>query len=195
MAEIQSLLSPVNAPGVWISWDQSLHVASLRYFDRDALSRSVQGLLGMPLPSVCRAICAPNLPDLDTTILAWRSPTEALLLCGEPALILRLQNLDSRGAGCVVDQTGGLLVLRSKGTRVCELLAGIGGHGSLPDLGQAKCSRIAEVPVLAIQAQLGETLLVVERVYAEHLMNWLRASAADAGDHERCQPESTNNQQ
>ena len=38
---------------------------------------------------------------------------------------------------------------------------------------------MAEVPVLAIQVQLREILLIVERVYAEHLMNWLRVSAAD----------------
>jgi hypothetical protein len=180
MAETHNLPSRAKAPEVWISRDQNLHVASLRYFDRDAFSRSVQERLGMPLPGVCSALCAPNLSDLDTTVLAWRSPTEALLLCNDPAVVLQLQvHLDSGNDGCVVDQTGGLLVLRLKGTRVAELFARIGGHGTLPDLGQAKRSRLAEVPVLAIQVQLGEILLVVERVYAEHLMNWTQVHALD----------------
>jgi hypothetical protein len=193
MAEIHNLLSPVKAPGVWISCDQNLNVASLRYFDRDAFSRSVQERLGMPLPGVCSALCAPNLSDLDTTVLAWRSPTEAVLLCNGPAVILQLQvHLDSGNDGCVVDQTGGLLALRSKGTGVAELFARIGGPGTLPDLGQAKRSRLAEVPVLAIQVHSGEILLVVERVYAEHLMNWLRVSTADMDGYEACQAENTN---
>jgi sarcosine oxidase gamma subunit len=91
-------------------------------------------------------------------------------------------HVDARNDGCVIDQTGGLLVLRAKGERIGELLARVGGHGALPTLGEARRSRMAEIPVLAIQVQADETLLVVERVYAEHLMNWLRVNAADVED-------------
>jgi sarcosine oxidase gamma subunit len=179
MAEIRDSLSPIEAPGLRIVWDPGLHAASLRYFDPiDVFSRRIQALLGVPLPGVCRAIRAPGLSD--TTVLAWRSPTETLLLCDGPAAILQLQALvDSSNDGCVVDQTGGLLALRAQGEGIAELFARMGGHGTLPTPGEARRSRMADVPVLAIQARLGEILLIVERVYAEHLIDWLRLSAAD----------------
>lgn len=182
MAEIHDSLSPIKVPGMWIFQDPSLHLASLRYFDpNDVFSRSMQALLGVPLPEVCRASWAPEISRIDTTVLAWRSPTETLLLCDGPAVILRLQaHVDALNDGCVVDQTGGLLALRAKGERIAELFARIGGHGVLPARGEARRSRIADIPVLTIQVQSGEFLLVVERVYAEHLMNWLRVNAADA---------------
>lgn len=181
MAEIHDSLSTIEAPGMRIFQDPGLHLASLRYFDpNDVFSRSTQALLGVPLPGVCRAICAPEVASIDTTVLAWRSPTETLLLCDGPTVILQLQALvDSSNDGCVVDQTGGLLALRAQGEGITELFTRIAGHGTLPALGEARRSRMAEVPVLAIQVQLGEILLIVERVYAEHLMNWLRVSAAD----------------
>ena len=181
MAEIHDSLPPIKAPGMGIFQDPSLHLASLRYFHPiDVFSRSTQALLGAPLPGVCRAICVPEVSCMDKTILAWRSPTETLVLCDGPAVILQLQALiDSSNDGCVVDQTGGLLALRARGEGITELFTRIGGHGALPALGESKRSRMAEVPVLAIQVQLGEFLLIVERVYAEHLMSWLRVSAAD----------------
>ena len=68
--------------------------------------------------------------------------------------------------------------MRARGKCVAGLFARMGGQGTLPGLGAARRSRLAEVPVLALQVQADEILLVVQRVYAEHLMAWIRVSAA-----------------
>ena len=68
-------------------------------------------------------------------------------------------------------------MLRAHGEGIPGLFARIGGQGTLPALGEARSSRLAEVPVLAIRVHPGEVLLIVDRVYAEHLKAWIRASA------------------
>lgn len=181
MAENYEPLSPVEAPGVRVSFDQGIHVASLRYFDPSgAFSRTVQASIGMQLPDRLCAACATQCTGAGTAVLAWRSPTETLLLCDGPALIARLQaDVATQNDGCLVDQTGGMWVLRASGERIADLFARMGGQETLPATGAARRSRLAEIAVLALKVQPGEILLIVERLYVEHLMGWIRASAAD----------------
>ena len=46
-------------------------------------------------------------------------------------------------------------------------------------VGEARRSRIADVPVLAISVRAGETLLVVDRVCLPHLFAWIRETLLD----------------
>jgi hypothetical protein len=46
-------------------------------------------------------------------------------------------------------------------------------------VGEALTSRLAELAVLALCVRAGEILLLVDRVYADHLWAWIRESAAD----------------
>jgi sarcosine oxidase gamma subunit len=173
-----SLLS-VEAPGVSVSLDRRMNVASLRYFDRGgAFAQKVRTTVG-PLPE--RLCAAHGVPEAgEPVILAWRSSTETLLLCADDALLRKLEtDVASCRDGCVVVQTGGARVLRASGARVADLFARMGGQSVLPALGGARRSRLAEIAVLAIRVQSDETLLVVERVYAEHLMEWILVSATD----------------
>lgn len=181
MAEIYDSMSAIETPGVCVSLYPSVHVASLRHFVSSSdFSDTAQSLLGIPLPDRLCATCASQHTLTNRATLAWYSPTETILLCDDAAFITELQaavtGLDD---GCVVDQTGGAWVLRMTGEAVAELFARMGGQGTLPIFGESRRSRLAEVPVLALQVQYGEIILVVERVYAEHLMAWIRASAAD----------------
>jgi len=48
--------------------------------------------------------------------------------------------------------------------------------------GEARRSRLADVPVLALAVRAGETLLVVDRGYAAHLMAWIRETLLDFPD-------------
>ncbi len=179
MANTRDSLPSVEAPGVRVSLDPRMHVASLRYFARDgAFAQRVRDSVGAPLPDT---LCATLGVSLDgKSVMAWRSPTETLWLCADEARLAKLEtDVASSEDGCVVVQTGGLQVLRASGGRIADLFAQMGGEGVPPPLGGARRSRLAEIAVLAIQVQSEETLLVVERVYAEHLMDWIRLSATD----------------
>ena len=56
------------------------------------------------------------------------------------------------------------------------------GTASIPRPGEARRSRMADVPVLALSLRAGETLLVVDRVYADHLCAWIRETLLDFAD-------------
>jgi len=65
------------------------------------------------------------------------------------------------------------------GDRLAELLSRFGGTASVPRPGEARRSRLADVPVLALSVRPGEALLLVDRAYAEHLMGWIRETLLD----------------
>jgi hypothetical protein len=79
----------------------------------------------------------------------------------------------------MVVQTGGIRVLRVAGSRARDLLLRLGSAQAIPALGEARTGRLAELQVLTACVQAGEYLLLVERVYANHLLEWVRATVAD----------------
>jgi sarcosine oxidase gamma subunit len=81
--------------------------------------------------------------------------------------------------GCMVDQTGGVEVLSVTGPRGADLMVRLGSPTSLPAVGESRTSRMAEVTVTAFCVRSGETFLLVERVYAAHLLGWIRSTLAD----------------
>ena len=79
----------------------------------------------------------------------------------------------------MVELTGGLRIVRLTGLRIADLLSRLGGTASVPAPGEARRSRLADVPVLAISLRAGETLLVIDRVYLPHLLAWIRETLLD----------------
>jgi len=155
--------------------EETMQVATLRYFTCEgSFAESVRSETGMPLPAVLEAREEAQL------ILAWRSPTETLCLTRSAT---RLSELGARLAacteGCMVELTAGLRIVRLTGLRIADLLRRLGGTASVPMPGEARRSRIADVPVLAISVRAGETLLVVDRVYLPHLLAWVRETLLD----------------
>ena len=65
------------------------------------------------------------------------------------------------------------------GARARDVLERIGSAGSIPAPGEARTGRLAELPVLSLSVREGEFLLLVERVYSEHLLGWISETAAD----------------
>ncbi len=55
----------------------------------------------------------------------------------------------------------------------------MGAATAIPAPGEARSGRVAEVPVLTACVESGEFLMLVERVYADHLLGWMRATVAD----------------
>jgi sarcosine oxidase gamma subunit len=173
-------LAPIQVAGLRVVLEPRLHVASLRYFDRKgAFALLLRDITGVTLPDSLVLRSAEDL-TWGAIILAWRSPTETLMISAAPTLIETLQGAAATLTdGCIVDQRGGALVFRAGGEAVPDLFARLGGHGACPAIGESRRTRLAEVAVLAVKVQPEETLLIVERCYGPHLMAAIRASAAD----------------
>jgi len=176
-----SSASVVESEGVSIRADRGLLVASLRYFDRaGGFAAAVREAVGRPLPEPLRAFQIGSATQGSYVILAWRSPTETLLLSNDRAAFEGLERqLAAAADGCMVNQTGGVCVLRAQGDKAGHLLLRLGAAAAIAGLGEARSGRLAELQVLTACVQAGEILLLVERVYANHLIEWIRATAAD----------------
>jgi hypothetical protein len=137
-------------------------------------------VLGGPLPEQGRVVCYSRESDAEL-VLAWRGPTETLLVTANgDAFAAVIRGIEQNTtAGCVVDQTGGFWAWCLSGPRAGDLLLRLGGNASVPSLYEARLSRLAEVPVLAMSLLADQIVLIVERIYSNHLMGWLRETAAD----------------
>ena len=180
MDSLFELCAPVEVSGLRTELEPRWHVASLRHFAPAGDFAAALSESAAPLPGALQAVRAPWRGATGEFVLAWRGPTETLLLSEEGAAFAALEaRLAACTAGCMVDQTGGILVLRVGGERAGELLQRIGSSASIPGVGEARTSRMAELPVTALCLHPGSMLLLVERVYALHLFGWIRTTAAD----------------
>jgi len=170
----------LDAAGVRIAAMAEARVASLRYFDPGGrFGGALTQALGEPLPPVQRAALTGTGRDAEM-LLAWRSPTETLLLCASATAFAELeQRLAGAGDGYLVDQTCGICVFRLQGERAAEFLQRLAASTAIPARGEARGGRMADLHVLTACVQAGEFLVFVERVYAAHLAQWLRDTAAD----------------
>src|SRR5580700_9833980 len=170
----------LEGAGVSVRLDEAMQAAALRYFAPDgAFAAAVHELTGVALPEGLRATEARD----GQLMLAWRSPTETWVLTGTLTPLLALEErLAGAADGCLVNLSGGLQVLRVTGERIPDLLSRLGGTASIPRPGEARRSRMADVPVLALSLRERETLLVVDRVYADHLCAWIRETLLDFAD-------------
>jgi sarcosine oxidase gamma subunit len=162
----------VEMPGLSVSLDRSLSVALLRHL---AAGAGFAGdIIGAPLPERLQAVAVAS------GILAWRSPTETLVVSQDAGRFAALEaGLVGRTDVSFVDQTGGIWIWRITGERASEVLARLGATSAIPAVGQALTSRLAELTVMALCMRAGEILLLVDRVYSAHLMGWVRETVAD----------------
>jgi sarcosine oxidase gamma subunit len=172
MAEVRADL---GFGGVAVRVEEHAPAAALRYFAPEGEFADAAAAAGAPIPG--------ELAARDTgreLLLAWRSPTETLCLAHSPGRLAQLlQALQEVSGGCCVELTGALSVVHLNGERVPDLLARIGSTASLPGAGEARRSRMADVPVLALCVKAPEVLLVVDRGYATHLLGWIRETLLD----------------
>jgi heterotetrameric sarcosine oxidase gamma subunit len=176
----QELFAAVEVNGLTVDDIRGVQVACLRYFDpAGKFPGAVKEALGRPLPEPLRADSATHGGDSEF-ILAWRSPTESVLLSTSRSAFLDVaKRLASAEDGCVVDQTGGLCAVRVSGAKAADLLCRLGASASIPGLGEARSSRLAELPVLTLCVRADTLILLVERVYIAHLLGWISKTAAD----------------
>lgn len=195
MDNSQELFAPIEVKGLSVEGIRGMHVASLRYFDPAGnFAGAVRERIGKALPQPLRADSAilgstvpgstthvPTIQGGDSKfILAWRSPTETLLLSADRGAFAHLQeSLASVPDGCMVDQTGGLCAVRVSGGRAGDMLLRLGSSATIPEIGEARSSRLADLQALTLCVQPGTLILLVERVYLAHLLDWMRTTAAD----------------
>jgi sarcosine oxidase gamma subunit len=174
-------LKRIEIDGLSVADEPAYLIASLRYFDSTGrFAAAATEALGRPLAEPQHAIQVEPSTDSAHFILAWRSPSENLLLCSnQTAFSAVATKLAAAVDGCMVDQTGGIRVVRVAGSRARDLLLRLGAATALPDLGEARTGRLAELSVLTLCVRPSEYLLLVERVYARHLLEWIHATAAD----------------
>jgi hypothetical protein len=161
--------------------DETMYVGSLRYFESNGrFANAAQEVLATTLPRTLKVTIRPSEGRQSLIALAWRSPTETLLLTDSESCFEQIETLSvSDQDGCFVDQTQGLCVLRAAGVQLLGLFQRMGGNDLFPLLGEAKRGRLADVPVLALMVQQKEILLVVERIYLEYVMDWIKSVVQD----------------
>jgi sarcosine oxidase gamma subunit len=186
----QELFGAIEVNGLTVDGIRGMQVASLRYFDPAGNFAGVaKELIGRALPQPLRADSATlSSATLGSTtlggdvkfILAWRSPTETLLLSADRGAFAHLKDsLASVPDGCLVDQTGGLCAVRVSGSRAGDMLLRLGSSASIPAVGEARSSRLADLQVLTLCVQPDTLILLVERVYLAHLLGWMSTTVAD----------------
>ena len=159
------------------SVERAMAVAALRYFDRAGhFADAVRAATGAVLPEPLEARECADAQH----ILAWRSPTETLCVARSAAGLAEFSaRLGTAADGCIVDLSGGVRIVRVSGRRIADLLCRLGGAASVPAPGEARRSRLADVPVLALSLNPGETLLAIDRAYLPHLLAWIRETLLD----------------
>jgi sarcosine oxidase gamma subunit len=158
----------------------ALEVASLRYFDsREAPPAAVIEASGGPLPGPLQAVRHQGARG--QLVLAWRTPTETLVIAETPQVLEPLAHAvaDAPGWGCLVTQTGGFRAWQVSGKRTGDLIVRVGSLASMPAMGEARTSRMAELPILSVRVSEDAVMLLVERVHEEHLLGWISETAAD----------------
>ena len=181
MHDAPHVLKHIEIDALSVADEPAYLVASLRYFDSTGrFAAAASEALGRSLAEPLRAVQVEYSAGGVQFILAWRSPSENLLLCSSQAAFSAVATqLAAAVDGCMVDQTGGIRVVRVAGSRARDLLLRLGAATALPDLGEARTGRLAELSVLTLCVRPSEYLLLVERVYAHHLLEWIHATAAD----------------
>jgi heterotetrameric sarcosine oxidase gamma subunit len=177
MAESALHLELLRGGGLTVRPEEGVNAATLRYFDpAGEFALAVRAATGSQLPQPQQAL-ASAAGDL---VLAWRSPTETLLLAASAARLAQLEaQLAGAGGGCLVNLTGALTVFSVTGEDVAGLLCRLGGTACVPAAGEARRARLADVAVVTLALRPGEVRLIVERSYAPHLAGWIRETLLD----------------
>jgi heterotetrameric sarcosine oxidase gamma subunit len=175
--------------GLSVKSERVIRVLTLRHYaDHRALSAYIHSFIGAALPAPLAAVTTRGgLPPggrerrtHDRWILAWRSPTETWMLCaGEPETADLVARIEGMTDACVVDLTGGIAILQVRGERTADLLLRLGSAASVPAIGEARTSRMAELTVMALRVDEDEVMLLLDQAYADHLLGWIAATARD----------------
>jgi sarcosine oxidase gamma subunit len=159
----------------------SVRIASLRYYDPCGTFTAALSALQIALPEPLRCTVARPAPGA-ADIFAWRSPTETIWICDSPPRFDEIKNaLKEADDGYVIDQTSGRRTVQFRGPGSAKMLAQLGSGFAEIAVGASKIGRMADIAVLVCKPNEEETLLVVDRLYLEHLLGFMPLLAAATG--------------
>lgn len=156
-----------------LSVNDSVRIVSLRYYNTRGVFCAALSTLRIVVPEPLRCTVAQPTPGaLD--ILAWRSPTETVWICDSPPRFDEIKGaLKESDDGYLVDQTHGRRLVQLRGPRSGKLLAHVGSGFAEMAVGASKIGRMADIAVLVCRPSEEQWLLVVDRLYLEHLLRSL----------------------
>jgi len=184
MSNASDLDVGVAIAGLSIESVSPLWIAVIRFFDpsgefMSGLADRVGGAMPGPLQALRYAGNSGGAMPDSQILLASRSPNETLLMCNQAWVLAALENFAAgRSDGCVVNQTGAYRVWEIAGDSAPDFLARL-GSAALPALGEARMSRVAELTVMTLSVEAGSTLVLVDRLYSEHLAGWMAETLTD----------------
>jgi sarcosine oxidase gamma subunit len=156
-----------------VSVNVSARIASLRYCNPRGVFAAALSTLRIAVPEPLRCVVVPP-PAAAAGIYAWRSPTETVWICDSPPCFDEIKSaLNEADDGYLVDQTGGRRLVQLRGPRSGKLLAHLGSGFAEIAVGASKIGRMADIAVLVCKPSEEEWLLVVDRLYLEHLLGSL----------------------
>lgn len=159
--------------------DEHWHVAALRYFDpAGEFAAQAAAILGHAIPAILSISAGGSLKE-PRSLLAWRSPTESLLLCSDAEHMRQLTTPSADG--CCVEQTGGRGIVRIEGTAGADVMARLGGVALNPPIRAAHGGRLADVSALSLRLTEDCLLVAVDRFYLEHLLRSIEMTVRDLG--------------
>jgi heterotetrameric sarcosine oxidase gamma subunit len=154
--------------------DPSVRIVSLRYFDPDGAFAATLLPLGVTLPRPLRCVVA-GFAAGSIDILAWRSPTESIWICDSaPRFDALRRALSATEEGYLIDQTQGRCLIRLQGAAT-RSLAHLGSGFAEIGVGAVRIGRMADITVLACRPRAEEWLLIVDRLYLEHFIGYLKS--------------------
>jgi hypothetical protein len=179
---VGKLATHISASGpkaLTISVVESAALLSLRYMGIDAqFVEHMQAALGCSLPETLQAQSI-LLPETGhRAVLAWRRPSETLLLAETHEIVDRFAEIAATDDGYVLDLTGGFTLFSCEGALTAQMCARLGGPDNFPQPGEAKPGRLAEVPALALSLQDEQCQILVERHFGPHMDAWIRHAIA-----------------
>src|SRR5258708_20514842 len=132
----QGKTTAIEIDGLSVGADRNIQIASLRYSHHAGrFAAAVREAVGRALPEPLRAFQVGSAAQGSYVILAWRSPTETLLLSTDRPPFDELERqLAAAPDGCMVNQTGGIDILRVRGEKAGDLLLRLGAATAIPSL-------------------------------------------------------------
>jgi hypothetical protein len=180
MTSTGDLNSVVEVSGLSIRTVKPGCIASIRFFDpAGEFMTGLAGKVGGTMPAALQAVRYADAATESEFILASRSPNETLLVSNHADALAAIDLFaEGRCDGCVVNQTGAWRVWEIAGGRAPDFMARL-GSAPLPASGETSMSRIAELTVMTLCVEAGRRLILVDRLYADHLAGWIRETLAD----------------
>ena len=151
-----------------------LHIATLRHLPDDRAAAACVAALALPWP------LDPGVLAGDDPYLAWRSPTECLLIGTDAQPVSHLLETLAPGrseTAMACEMAEALAVFELYGPKLDDWLCHLVDSLSIPrERGRSSRARMVDIPVLLLRLRSDQLWLLADRTIAPYIRNWLTYS-------------------